>query len=70
LQKKVPGPPLVVGDIADLVDELGGPLLSGITTAHKPLSRQRRQLLVDVCVSPSITAANLNDVWSWRVDSR
>ena len=62
--------PLSLSDIEGLVDELGGPLLSGITKAHnRYLDNDGSFWSTYVYSAEDITAGNLNDVWSWRVDS-
>lgn len=62
--------PLSLADIEALVDDLGGPLLSGVTTArNRYLDNDGSYWSTYVYSAQDITAANLNDVWSWRVDS-
>jgi ESX secretion system protein EccE len=61
---------LSMDDIRGLVDELAGPLLSGITTArNRYLDNDGSYWSTYVYSAEDITADNLNDVWSWRVDS-
>lgn len=62
--------PLSMADIEVLVDDLAGPLLSGITRArNRYLDNDGSYWSTYVYSAEDITAANLNDVWSWRVDS-
>lgn len=62
--------PLSMADIGGLVDDLAGPLLSGISTAHnRYLDNDGSYWSTYVFSAEDITAANLNDVWSWRVDA-
>lgn len=61
---------LSMADIGLLVDDLAGPLLSGASTAqHRYLNNDDSYWASYVYSAEDITAANLNDVWSWRVDA-
>ncbi|MGD9620656.1 MAG: type VII secretion protein EccE [Mycolicibacterium sp.] len=62
--------PLSLSDLHALVDELAGPLLSGVSTAHnRYLDNDGHCWATYVFSAEDITTANLDDVWTWRVDS-
>ncbi len=62
--------PLSMATLNKLVDELGGPLLSGVSRTHsRYLNNDGNYWATYVFSAEDITAANLNDVWTWRVDS-
>ncbi|TXI56443.1 type VII secretion protein EccE [Mycolicibacterium mageritense] len=62
--------PLSLAATTELIDDLASPLLSGVSTAHhRYLDNDGHFWSTYVYSAEDITTANLNDVWSWRVDS-
>lgn len=62
--------PLSLADTTSLIDDLASPLTSGVSTAHnRYLDNDGHFWSTYVYSAEDITAANLDDVWSWRVDS-
>ncbi|WP_441964635.1 type VII secretion protein EccE [Mycolicibacterium houstonense] len=61
--------PLSLADITALVDDLASPLISGVSTAHnRYVDNDGHFWSTYVYSAEDISTANLNDVWSWRVD--